>query len=49
MNLFASMEVATLEAFGRSFAIIEFKPDGTVIRANDNFCRVTLPLVGYPV
>jgi methyl-accepting chemotaxis protein len=32
-----------LEALGRSLAIIEFEPDGTIITANENFCR----LFGY--
>ncbi|WP_137135530.1 PAS domain-containing methyl-accepting chemotaxis protein [Rhizobium sp. FKY42] len=30
---------AVLEAMNRSQAIIEFKPDGTIISANENFCR----------
>ncbi|MBV8837202.1 MAG: PAS domain-containing methyl-accepting chemotaxis protein, partial [Alphaproteobacteria bacterium] len=34
---------ATLEALGRSQAIIEFKPDGTIITANENF----LAAMGY--
>lgn len=34
---------ATLDAFGRSMAIIEFRLDGTILRANDNF----LAVVGY--
>lgn len=29
----------TLEALHRSQAFIEFKMDGTVIDANENFCR----------
>jgi len=29
-----------LEALGRSLAIIEFEPEGTIIAANENFCRV---------
>ena len=28
-----------LEALGRSLAIIEFEPNGTIIAANENFCR----------
>ncbi|SMD05962.1 methyl-accepting chemotaxis sensory transducer with Pas/Pac sensor [Fulvimarina manganoxydans] len=32
-----------LKAFSRSQAIIEFKPDGTILSANENFCRA----VGY--
>ncbi|EFO31072.1 biofilm dispersion protein BdlA [Roseibium sp. TrichSKD4] len=34
---------AILDAFGRSQAIIEFKPDGTIVNANENF----LGAVGY--
>ena len=34
---------AILDAVSRSQAIIEFKPDGTIIRANENFCNA----VGY--
>ena len=33
----------TLEAFSRSQALIEFKPDGTIVTANENF----LSAVGY--
>ena len=29
-----------LEALGRSLAIIEFEPNGKIITANENFCRV---------
>ena len=29
-----------LKAMGRSLAIIEFEPNGTVIAANENFCRL---------
>lgn len=31
---------ATIDALSRSLAIIEFDPTGTVLRANENFCRV---------
>ncbi|MCB2107334.1 MAG: PAS domain-containing methyl-accepting chemotaxis protein [Rhodobacteraceae bacterium] len=31
---------ATLDALGKSQAIIEFEPDGKIIRANENFLRV---------
>ena len=34
---------AVLDAFGRSQAVIEFKPDGEIITANENF----LSVVGY--
>jgi methyl-accepting chemotaxis protein len=30
---------ALLDAFGRSNAVIEFAPDGTILAANENFCR----------
>ena len=36
-------ETHTLAALDRSQAIIEFKPDGTIVRANENF----LSVVGY--
>ncbi|MBL8754812.1 MAG: PAS domain-containing protein [Planctomycetes bacterium] len=28
-----------VEAVGRQMAVIEFKPDGTVVHANENFCK----------
>lgn len=31
---------ARLEALEKSYAVIEFKPDGTILRANDKFCGV---------
>ena len=34
---------AILQAFNRSQAIISFKPDGTIVDANENFCNA----VGY--
>ena len=34
---------AVMQAFHRSQAIISFKPDGTIIDANENFCNA----VGY--
>ncbi|NDW03483.1 methyl-accepting chemotaxis protein [Jiella pacifica] len=36
---------AILQALDRSLAIIEFKPDGTIIKANGNFCSA----MGYDV
>ncbi|MBW9065154.1 PAS domain-containing methyl-accepting chemotaxis protein [Rhizobium herbae] len=36
---------AVLEAMSKSQAIIEFKLDGTIITANENFCRA----LGYPL
>ncbi|RTL69209.1 MAG: PAS domain S-box protein [Hyphomicrobiales bacterium] len=38
MNLVYSHEAATLDAFSRSFAVIEFSTDGTILKANENFC-----------
>ena len=38
-----SMANATLAALGKSFAVIEFKPDGEVLDANDLFCEA----IGY--
>ena len=32
--------LAKVQAISRSMAIIEFAPDGTILEANDNFCRV---------
>ncbi len=37
----ASSSDATLEAFSRSLAVIEFEVDGTIITANENFCAAT--------
>ena len=31
---------AKVQAISRSMAMIEFAPDGTILQANDNFCRV---------
>lgn len=31
---------AKVQAISRSMALIEFAPDGTIVDANDNFCRV---------
>ncbi|MBP1853162.1 methyl-accepting chemotaxis protein [Rhizobium halophytocola] len=42
-SLLASDSAAVLQAFSRSQAIISFKPDGTILDANDNFCKA----VGY--
>ncbi|MCA1869543.1 PAS domain-containing methyl-accepting chemotaxis protein [Agrobacterium genomosp. 3] len=38
-SLLGSGAKAVLRAFNRSQAIISFKPDGTIIEANDKFCR----------
>src|SRR5271163_4802394 len=35
----ASTDKATLEALGRSLAIIEFDPTGKILSANENFCK----------
>ena len=32
--------LAKVQAISRSMAIIEFAPDGTILEANENFCRV---------
>ena len=44
-NLLNHGASATLAALGRSLAIIEFAPDGTIITANANFQKA----VGYPL
>jgi methyl-accepting chemotaxis protein len=38
-NSGASTDRATLEALGRSLAIIEFDPTGKILSANENFCK----------
>ncbi len=43
MNIFASDSNQVLSALDLSFAIIEFETDGTILRANKNFCD----LMGY--
>lgn len=43
LNLFASNSEHILSALDLSMAIIEFKPDGTIVKANKNFCD----LMGY--
>jgi len=43
LNLFASNSEHILGALDLSMAIIEFKPDGTIVKANKNFCD----LMGY--
>jgi methyl-accepting chemotaxis protein len=35
----ARTDKATLEALGRSLAIIEFDPAGKILSANENFCK----------
>ena len=45
LNLGGDDSQATLDALGRSLAIIEFKPDGTILTANANF----LAALGYGV
>lgn len=42
-SIFGSDDVSTLEALMKSQAVIEFKPDGTIIKANENF----LGAMGY--
>jgi len=39
----ASADAELLEAISRAWAVIEFQPDGTIVRANANFCGA----VGY--
>lgn len=39
MNLEEITQQGTLEAISRSQAVIEFKNDGTILTANDNFCK----------
>jgi len=39
----AAARRAMIESIERSMAVIEFRPDGTILRANENFCRT----VGY--
>lgn len=43
MSIFRSRDRDLIQALGRSQAIIEFKPDGTILDANDNF----LSVMGY--
>lgn len=38
--MFRSRSTRILDALEKSLAIIEFRPDGTILRANDNFCSV---------
>ncbi|WP_339335425.1 PAS domain-containing methyl-accepting chemotaxis protein [uncultured Maricaulis sp.] len=40
MQLFSSLGRSTLDALQKSYAIISFKPDGTIIEANANFCDI---------
>jgi len=40
MTLFLSQDRAVLDALQKSYAIISFKPDGTILEANENFCQV---------
>ena len=43
----ARTDKATLQALGRSLAIIEFDPTGKILSANENFCKaIGLPGVG---
>jgi methyl-accepting chemotaxis protein len=39
----AAADAELLEAIARAWAVIEFQPDGTIVRANANFCGA----VGY--
>ncbi|MDX2205113.1 MAG: PAS domain-containing methyl-accepting chemotaxis protein [Hyphomicrobiaceae bacterium] len=40
-SLLGGKSSAILDALGRSFAIIEFTPDGSILTANDNFLNAT--------
>lgn len=40
----AQADAQLLESISRAWAVIEFQPDGTIVRANANFCGA----VGYP-
>ena len=39
LNLRSADSKAVLEALGRSLAVIEFEPNGTILSANENFCK----------
>jgi methyl-accepting chemotaxis protein len=39
LSLFGTNASAVLKAFSRSQAIISFRPDGTILDANENFCK----------
>ena len=41
--MFGGGAAATLQALGKSFAVIEFTPDGRILTANPLFCET----VGY--
>ena len=45
LNSLLNDMAAKVQAISRSMAIIEFAPDGTILDANENFCRV----MGYSV
>ena len=40
MKIFPSQDRTVLDALHKSYAIISFKPDATILEANENFCRV---------
>ncbi|WP_291843348.1 PAS domain-containing methyl-accepting chemotaxis protein [Maricaulis sp.] len=40
MNIFNSRDTSVLDAIQKSYAMISFKPDGTILEVNDNFCQV---------
>ena len=42
-SMFRNHDTAIVQALGRSFAIVEFKPNGEILRANDKF----LAALGY--
>ncbi len=40
MNILNSRDTNVLDALQKSYAMISFRPDGTILDANENFCRV---------
>lgn len=40
MTLFSSTDRSILDALQKSYAVIAFRPDSTILDANENFCRV---------
>jgi len=40
VKLFPSQDRTVLDALHKSYAIISFKPDATILEANENFCQV---------
>ncbi len=40
LNIFGTDAASRLEALSKSLAIIEFRMDGTIVSANENFLKV---------